>query len=99
MNLQEQISRIQEMMGIEKKPSEEEFLQSIKDVKPIIPLISHKIIHKKNLEHNEENIAVLNKMILQKVKEGNDEILDEMWELACSAIMKNAINIITFYTK
>ena len=99
MNLQEQISRIQEMMGIEKKPSEKEFLQAIKDVMPIIPLISHKIIHEKDLEHNEENMVKLNKMILQKVKEGNDGILDEMWELAGSAIMKNAINIITFYTK
>ena len=44
-------------------------------------------------------MAKLNKIILQKVKEGNDEILDEMWELAGSKIMKNAINIITFYTK
>jgi hypothetical protein len=41
----------------------------------------------------------LNKMIRQKVKEGNDEVLDEMWELAGSRIMKNAINVITAYTK
>ena len=51
------------------------------------------------MEHNEENMVKLNKIILQKVKEGNDEILDEMWELAGGRIIKNAINIITFYTK
>ena len=81
------------------KPSTREFEQAINDVEVIIPLISHRILHDKNMEHNEENIAKLNKIILQKVREGNDEILDEMWELAGSAIMKNAINIITFYTK
>ena len=104
MNLQEQISRIQSMMGVinennQNKPSEEEFIQAIKDVKTIVPLISHRIIHEEGLEDNEENIARLNKMILKKVKEGDDEILDEMWELAGSMVMKNAINIITFYTK
>ena len=104
MNLQEQISRMKSMMGIinennQNKPSEEEFIQAIKDVKTIVPLISHRIIHKEDLEDNEENIARLNKMILKKVKEGDDEILDEMWELAGSMVMKNAINIITFYTK
>ena len=104
MKLQEQISRIKSMMGVinennQNKPSEEEFIQAIKDVKTIVPLISHRIIHKEGLEHNEENIVRLNKMILKKVKEGDDEILDEMWELAGSMVMKNAINIITFYTK
>ena len=104
MNLQEQISRMKSMMGVinennQNKPSEEEFIQAIKDVKAIIPLISDRIIHEQGLEHNEENIVRLNKMILKKVKEGDDEILDEMWELAGSMVMKNAINIITFYTK
>ena len=104
MNLQEQISRMKSMMGVinennQNKPSEEEFIQAIKDVKTIVPLISHRIIHEEGLEHNEENIVRLNKMILKKVKEGDDEILDEMWELAGSMVMKNAINIITFYTK
>jgi hypothetical protein len=36
---------------------------------------------------------------VEKVKKGDDKILDEMWELAGSLILKNAINIITFYTK
>ena len=48
MNLQEQISRMKSMMGVinennQNKPSEEEFIQAIKDVKTIVPLISHKI--------------------------------------------------------
>jgi uncharacterized membrane protein (DUF106 family) len=102
MNLQEQISRIQSMMGVlkeeQRKPSEEEFNQAMEDVKTIIPLISHRIIDEEGLEHNEETMVKLNKMIRQKVKEGNDEVLDEMWELAGSSIMKNAINIITYYT-
>ena len=97
MNLRESIRRI--LKEETNKPSEREFEQAINDVEVIIPLISHRILHDKNMEHNEENIVKLNKIILQKVREGNDEILDEMWELAGSAIMKNAINIITFYTK
>jgi hypothetical protein len=103
MNLQENIQRIKEMMGVfseeQRKPSEEEFNQAIEDVQTIIPIISHRIIHEEGLEHNEETMIKLNKMILQKVKEGNDEVLDEMWELAGSRIMKNAINVITYYTK
>ena len=97
MNLQESIRRIlREELN---KPSENEFKQAIKDVKPLIPLISHRILRDENMEHNKENIIKLNKIILQKVKEGNGEILDEMWELAGSMVIKNAINIITFYTK
>jgi uncharacterized membrane protein (DUF106 family) len=103
MNLQEQISRIQSMMGLlneeHRKPSEEEFNQAMEDVKTIIPIISHRIIDKEGLEHNKDTMMKLNKMIRQKVKEGNDEVLDEMWELAGSRIMKNAINVITAYIK
>ena len=77
MNLQEQIYRINEMMGVfseeQRKPSEEEFNQAIDDVQTIIPIISHRIIHEEGLEHNEETMIKLNKMILQKVKEGNDD--------------------------
>ena len=97
MNLQESIRRI--LMEELNKPSENEFKQAIKDVKPLIPLISHRILRDENMEHNKENIIKLNKIILQKVKEGDGEILDEMWELAGSMVIKNAINIITFYTK
>ena len=81
------------------KPSEKSFEQALKDVMTLIPLISHRILHDENMEHNEETVVRLNKMILQKVKEGNDEVLDEMCEIAGSMIMKHAINIITHYTK
>jgi uncharacterized protein YfkK (UPF0435 family) len=68
------------MMGVineeQRKPSEEEFDQAMEDVKTIIPLISHRIIDEEELEHNEETMVKLNKMIRQKVKEGNDEVLD-----------------------
>ena len=97
MILQETIRRIlKEELN---KPSEKSFEQALKDVMTLIPLISHRILHGENMEHNEETVVRLNKMILQKVKEGNDEVLDEMWELAGSRIIKNAINIITYYTK
>ena len=97
MNLQESIRRIlREELN---KPSENEFKQALKDVRSLIPQISHRILHDENKEHNKENMIKLNKIILQKVEEGNDEVLDEMWELAGSRIIKNAINIITFYTK
>ena len=81
------------------KPSENEYNQALKDVMTLIPIISHRILHDENMEHNGENIINLNKEILKKVKMGDDEILDQMWELAGSAVIKNAINIITFYTK
>lgn len=97
MNLQESIRRI--LREESNKPSEKEFEQAINDVKVIIPVISHRILHDEKMEHNKENISKLNKILLKKVREGNNEILDEMWELAGNTLMKNAINIITFYTK
>ena len=81
------------------RPSESEFNQALKDVRPLIPMISHRILHDENLDHNEENIVKLNKKILQKVIQGDNEILDEMWELASSMVVKHAINVITYYTK
>jgi hypothetical protein len=97
MNLKQTIRKVlREELN---KPSEKEFEEAINDVKVIIPLISHRILHDKNMEHNKENITKLNKILLKKVKEGDDDILDEMWELAGNTLMKNAINIITFYTK
>ena len=97
MNLQEQIRKVlREELN---RPSEESFVQALRDVKPLIPRISHRIIDEDGLEHNEETVVRLNKMIFKKVKEGNGEVLDEMWELAGSRIIKNAINIITYYTK
>ena len=81
------------------RPSESEFNQALKDVRPLIPMVAHRILRDENLEHNEENIVKLNKEILQKVIQGDDKILDEMWELASSMVVKHAINVITYYTK
>lgn len=96
-NLQESIRKVlREELN---KPSESEFKQALKDVMSLIPLISHRILHDENMEHNEEIIVKLNKEILQKVIMGDDEILDEMWDLAGSMVVKHAINVITYYTK
>jgi hypothetical protein len=81
------------------KPSEQEFNQAIQDVRPLIPNISHRMIGDMGLERNSETVIRLNQEILQKIKEGDDEILDELWGMANSLVVKNAINIITFYTK
>ncbi len=80
-------------------PTDEEYIRALKDISPLIPQISHKIINDEGLDHNEENIIILNKEIVKKVKTGDEEILDSLWDLAWSGIMKNAINIITFYHK
>jgi len=80
-------------------PSEKEYIQSLKDIRSLIPVIAHNIIHNKGLEHNSETIISLNKHLFQKVKEGDDTILDELWEIAGTMVMKNAINIITLYPK
>lgn len=82
----------------EQKPSEELFNQAIQDIKPIIPQISHDIIHRKNLEHNEENMVKINNELLEKVYAGDDYILDRLWDLAGNSLLKNAVNIITAYT-
>lgn len=81
------------------RPSEKEYIQALKDIRSLIPTISHNIIHNKGLDHNSETIISLNKQLFQKAKEGDDTILDELWEIAGTLVMKNAINIITFYTK
>lgn len=82
-----------------KRPSEKEFKQALKDVHTLIPILSHRKLHDGDLTHDSETIIRLNKEILEKVKEGDDHVLDELWELSSSAVIKNAINIITFYTK
>jgi len=82
-----------------KRPSEKEFKQALKDILTLIPSLSHQRIHDEGLEHDSETMIRLNKEILEKVKEGDDEVLDELWEISGTLIMKNAINIITFYTK
>ena len=72
-NLQESIRKVlREELN---KPSESEFKQALKDVMSLIPLISHRILHDENMEHNEEIIVKLNKEILQKVIMGDDEII------------------------
>ncbi len=82
-----------------KRPSEKEFKQALKDILTLIPSLSHQRIHDEGLEHDSETMIRLNKEILEKVKEGDDEVLDELWEIAGTLVMKNAINKITFYTK
>ena len=98
--MREQIDNFKNFLLKEnKKVSVENFNQALEDISPLIPQLSHKLIHINGLEHNEENIVKLNKELKDKVKNGDDEVLDELWELAWSGIMKNAINVITHYTK
>ena len=82
----------------EQKPSEELFSQAIQDIKTIIPQLSHDIIHRNNLDHNEENMVKVNKELLKKVYAGDDDILDKLWDLAGNSLLRNAVNIITAYT-
>ena len=81
------------------KPSEKEFKRALKDIHVLIPSLSHQRIHDEGLVQNTETMIRLNKEVLEKVKEGDDEVLDKLWEIAGTLIMKNAINVITFYTK
>ena len=100
MRLHEEINKIQEMMGVgNDKPSDELYQQSLNDIKVIIPNLSHKFIHSKGLEHNEETMIKINKEIMDLVKQGDDDILDLLWELSWGGVQKNAINIITAYHK
>lgn len=80
------------------KPSEQTFKQAINDIKPLIPEISHDILHRKNMQYSEENMVKINKELLDKVYSGDEEILDKLWDLSGSSILKNAVNIITAYT-
>jgi hypothetical protein len=77
----------------------DEYNKALKDVNVLIPLISHEIIHENGLEHTEENMIKLNREIKQKVESGDDYVLDKMWDLAGSAVLKHAINVITHYHK
>lgn len=77
----------------------DEYNKALGDINILIPLISHEIIHSLGLEHNEENMIKLNSEIKQKVREGDDYILDKMWDLAGSAVLKHAINVITHFHK
>ncbi len=77
----------------------DEYNRALKEVSSLIPQISHKIIHENNLPHNEETIIKLNKEIIEKVKRGDDKILDLMWDIAWSSSLKHSINVITYYHK
>ena len=81
------------------QPSEESYQQALKDIKPIIPVLSHNIIHQQGLEHNEENMVKSNQKIFDLVKNGDNNTLDQLWDLAGNSLLRNAINIITFYHK
>ena len=99
MSIRKEISRIKVLLEGDKKPSEESYLMALKDIRPLIPNLSHKIIHKNNLEHDSETIIKLNKEIFEKVKMGDDEVLDSLWDIAGNHLLRNSINIITFYHK
>ena len=76
-----------------------EYNRALKEVYPLIPQISHKIIHENNLPHNKETIIKLNEEIIEKVKRGDDKTLDLMWDIAWSLSLKHSINVITYYHK
>ena len=101
MSVRKEISRIKVLLEDEgsKKPSEKSYLMALKDIRPLIPSLSHKIIHRDNLEHDSETIIKLNKEIFEKVKMGDDEVLDSLWDIAGNHLLRNSINIITFYHK
>ena len=60
------------------------YQQALKDVNGLISLIS-------------SNEDLKDSEIRQKIERGDDDILDKMWDLAGSAVLKNAINVITYY--
>jgi hypothetical protein len=99
MSIRKEVSRIKILLENGNKPSEESYLTALKDVKSLIPELSHKIIHKNKLNHDDETMIRLNKELFEKVKSGDDEVLDELWEMAGSHVLRNAINIITYYNK
>ena len=99
MSIRKEVSRIKILLENGNKPSEESYLTALKDVKSLIPELSHKIIHKNKLNHDDETMIRLNKELFEKVKSGDDEVLDELWEMAGSYVLRNAINIITYYNK
>jgi hypothetical protein len=100
MSVRKEISRIKILLeNSDSKPSEESYLMALKDIKSLIPELSHKIIHKNKLNHDDETMVRFNKEIFEKVKSGDDDVLDSLWNLAGNMILRNAINIITFYHK
>lgn len=97
--MREQINKVMNFGQFINENYNDEYNRALKDVNVLIPLISHEIIHKKGLEHTEENIININREIKQKVESGDNDILDKMWDLAGSAVLKHAINVITHYHK
>lgn len=79
------------------KPSEESYKRSLHDIRPLIGHIAHEYAHLKGYSH--DDIPMLKKEIMNKVMDGDDEVLDMLWNSAGSLVLRNAINIITFYTK
>jgi len=99
MSIRKEVSRIKILLEGINKPSEESYLMSLKDVRVLIPVLSHKIIHKNKLNHDDETMIKFNKELFEKVKTGDDEVLDELWEIAGTLVLRNAINVITHYHK
>jgi hypothetical protein len=70
-----------------KKSAMNENMSAEDALKQIKPLLAHTIEHDKLPESFEE--------LLAKVKAGDDEILDKMWDLTGSAIDRYAINVLS----
>lgn len=62
-------------------------MSSFEAIKHLRPLVAHTIKHNKILGTFEE--------VLEKVKRGDDDILDQMWELTNSSLDKHAINVLS----
>ncbi len=77
MSIRKEISRIKILLEGSGKPSEESYLMALKDVRVLIPVLSHKIIHKNKLNHDDETMIRFNKELFEKVKYGDDEVLNE----------------------
>ena len=67
MSIRKEVSRIKILLENGNKPSEESYLTALKDVKSLIPELSHKIIHKNKLNHDDETMIRLNKELLKKL--------------------------------
>jgi hypothetical protein len=70
-----------------KKSAMNENMSEQEALKQIRPLLAHTIEHNKLPETFDE--------LLIKIKNGDDDILDQMWDLAGSAIDKHAINVLS----
>ena len=74
-----------------------DFVEKQVDTNDIETAISSLNIAEKTIQDISKAVPEL--YSVEKVKEGNEIILDQMWEHSWSLITKNAINTITYYTR